>query len=275
MNPPPSEVLCLYCLDPRLHTRTKWGSLKCFKYRAKFLLESIADLRINLRALGSDLLVADGFPEDILPKLVDEDSRNVVILQEDYTHEESEIITNIKYSLSREPLCEIMMISDSSLLHFDDLPFKNNFHDLPVSFTQFRKYLDRYNYTVRSVFPTIALNQLLIIKETSSKRFISDSCSFDYLPTIDKLYPDDTEGITILNTDPRTVFPFSGGETAALLRVQQWIFEDRHIDSYFETRNGLLGVDYSSKFSPWLAIGCLSPRYNTQYPLNEMYFNLY
>jgi deoxyribodipyrimidine photo-lyase len=29
---------------------------------------------------------------------------------------------------------------------------------------------------------------------------------------------------------------------------------------YRETRNGLLGSDYSSKFSPWLALGCLSPR---------------
>jgi deoxyribodipyrimidine photo-lyase len=25
-------------------------------------------------------------------------------------------------------------------------------------------------------------------------------------------------------------------------------------------RNGLLGGDYSTKFAPWLAAGCLSPR---------------
>ena len=30
---------------------------------------------------------------------------------------------------------------------------------------------------------------------------------------------------------------------------------------YKETRNGMVGADYSSKFSPWLAHGCLSPRY--------------
>lgn len=29
---------------------------------------------------------------------------------------------------------------------------------------------------------------------------------------------------------------------------------------YFETRNGMLGPDYSTKFAPWLALGCLSPR---------------
>ena len=30
---------------------------------------------------------------------------------------------------------------------------------------------------------------------------------------------------------------------------------------YFDTRNGLIGMDYSSKLSPWLAHGCVSPRY--------------
>lgn len=30
---------------------------------------------------------------------------------------------------------------------------------------------------------------------------------------------------------------------------------------YKETRNGMIGPDYSTKFSPWLASGSLSPRY--------------
>lgn len=32
------------------------------------------------------------------------------------------------------------------------------------------------------------------------------------------------------------------------------------VATYFEIRNGMLGGDYSTKFSPWLALGCLSPR---------------
>jgi deoxyribodipyrimidine photolyase len=30
---------------------------------------------------------------------------------------------------------------------------------------------------------------------------------------------------------------------------------------YKETRNGMLGPDYSTKFSPWLASGSISPRF--------------
>jgi deoxyribodipyrimidine photo-lyase len=32
------------------------------------------------------------------------------------------------------------------------------------------------------------------------------------------------------------------------------------VASYKETRNGLIGADYSTKFSAWLANGCISPR---------------
>eukprot|EP00035_Acanthoeca_spectabilis_P013856 m.260375 g.260375 ORF g.260375 m.260375 type:complete len:657 (+) comp15988_c0_seq1:192-2162(+) len=53
---------------------------------------------------------------------------------------------------------------------------------------------------------------------------------------------------------------FVGGETAGLARVQRWIGEQGGLASYVDTRNGLLGADFSSKFSPWLATGSLSPR---------------
>ena len=53
---------------------------------------------------------------------------------------------------------------------------------------------------------------------------------------------------------------FQGGETAGLSRVEDWIFTGDHLQRYKETRNGLVGADYSSKFSPWLALGCISSR---------------
>lgn len=60
--------------------------------------------------------------------------------------------------------------------------------------------------------------------------------------------------------DERAVMPFNGGETAGLKRVRQYIWEEDRLRSYKETRNGLLGSEFSSKFSPWLALGCLSPK---------------
>jgi len=63
-----------------------------------------------------------------------------------------------------------------------------------------------------------------------------------------------------LEDDPRGVMPFQGGENAALQRLQKWMFDDDKLKDYFVIRNGMLGEGYSSKLSPWLAVGCISPR---------------
>ena len=54
---------------------------------------------------------------------------------------------------------------------------------------------------------------------------------------------------------------FKGGETAALQRVKYYLWDSDLLADYFNIRNGMLGGDYSTKFSPWFAHGCLSPRY--------------
>ena len=53
---------------------------------------------------------------------------------------------------------------------------------------------------------------------------------------------------------------FEGGETAGLERLRYYLWETDLVKDYKETRNGLIGSDYSSKFSAWLAQGCLSPK---------------
>ncbi|CAM9564714.1 unnamed protein product, partial [Heterosigma akashiwo] len=55
---------------------------------------------------------------------------------------------------------------------------------------------------------------------------------------------------------------FSGGAAAgrARLAAQILILFPAHDRYYKETRDGLLGMEYSTKLSPWLAHGCLSPR---------------
>ena len=42
-----------------------FGSLKCGPRRAKFILESVADLRSQLEAQGSGLVVTKGKPEHV------------------------------------------------------------------------------------------------------------------------------------------------------------------------------------------------------------------
>src|SRR5690606_23430775 len=52
---------------------------------------------------------------------------------------------------------------------------------------------------------------------------------------------------------------FAGGERAALAHLARYFAGDA-AQRYKTTRNGLAGIDFSSKFSPWLAQGALSAR---------------
>lgn len=53
---------------------------------------------------------------------------------------------------------------------------------------------------------------------------------------------------------------FRGGESAGLARLNDYLWNTKSVRHYHETRNGMLRFDDSSKLSPWLALGALSPR---------------
>ncbi len=52
----------------------------------------------------------------------------------------------------------------------------------------------------------------------------------------------------------------AGGESIAIKRLQTYFWDTKAVSHYKETRNGMIELNDSSKFSPWLALGCLSPR---------------
>jgi deoxyribodipyrimidine photo-lyase len=81
-----------------------------------------------------------------------------------------------------------------------------------------------------------------------------------FLPSLEELGYNKDEVEQAFEDDLRGVLAFEGGEIAGLQRIQKWMFDDDRLKSYFRTRNGMLGEAYSSKFSPWLALGCISPR---------------
>jgi deoxyribodipyrimidine photo-lyase len=81
------------------------------------------------------------------------------------------------------------------------------------------------------------------------------------LPPPDLAGPEQVQSIpATAGGDPRSAFPFSGDEPSALARLDHYLFRSDGLRTYKATRNGLVGTEYSSKFSPFLAIGSLSVR---------------
>jgi deoxyribodipyrimidine photo-lyase len=60
-----------------------------------------------------------------------------------------------------------------------------------------------------------------------------------------------------LKIDNSNAITFKGGEDEALVHLQNYL---PNIHSYKTTRNEMSGFENSTKFSPYLAIGCISPR---------------
>jgi deoxyribodipyrimidine photo-lyase len=234
-----SQIIPVYCFDPRQFGTTSYGFPKTGAFRTQFLLESIADLRASLRSLGSDLIIRTGLPEVILPVLAEELGATGIYFSKEVTAEEVAVETALQSAV--KPLgIALKSFWGHTLYHPDDLPFA--IHQLPELFTSFRKQMEKYAKVNRTFIapkqlpplPNIQIGELPQLADFALEP-----------PTFDQ----------------RAVMHFKGGETAGLARLHQYFWQQDCLKVYKETRNGMLGADYSSKFSPWLALGCLSPRY--------------
>ena len=234
------NVVAIYFFDPRNFDIGDFGFKKTEKYRAKFLLESIENLKQNLYSLNISLLIYQAKPEAVLPKLVQEHGITDIFLQKEWTQEESIVLKKVKQKV--RPSTVFHEIFDQFLIHPADLPFPN-FSEVPNVFTNFRKKCEK-QAPVRPIAPTPSkMSQDNLVKENTS------------LPDLPSL------GLEEFIVDSRTAFPFKGGEDHALRRIDHYFWETQKLKSYKKTRNGLVGPDYSSKLSPWLANGCISARH--------------
>ena len=231
------NVIALYCFDPRQFQISNFGFKKTEKFRAKFLIETISDLKQHLAKRNISLLMYIEKPEIIVPNLVEEFSIDTIFLQKEWSSEEVEILENVKKIAPKQlPFKEIY---NQFLYHPEDVPF--SFNQIPEVFTVFRKKVET-SVSVRTSLelPKAIENEIPLIDLK--------------VPTLHDL------GFVDFDVHPKTVFPFQGGETSGLERLQNYLFETKKVGYYKQTRNGLIGVDYSSKFSAWLANGSLSAR---------------
>lgn len=234
------NVIPVYIFDERQFKETPYGFKRTGAFRAKFLLESVEDLRKNLRSIGSDLIIRVGKPEEILTKMADEWQAAAVYASKEVTQEETTV--EAKLSKRIKPLnIEIELIWIATLYHARDLPFQINY--IPDVFTDFRKKVE-LSAKIRATFA--APVQLPAL---------TDETDLGEIPTLKDLGFDEE-----VKHDDRSVINFEGGESNALKRLNEYIWEKDLLRNYKQTRNQLIGGDYSSKFSAWLSLGCISPR---------------
>jgi deoxyribodipyrimidine photo-lyase len=139
---------------------------------------------------------------------------------------------------------------ESTMIAVRDLPFAPE--AMPDQFTQFRSAIEKAKH--------------LFTKPVSAPRHIPPlPANFKQSElAADTLIPRRTESVPPKNGHPQSSFPhyletYRGGTRAAISHLQQYL-ERALPHSYKATRNQLHGLDYSSKLSPWLALGSISAR---------------
>ncbi|HQV36860.1 MAG TPA: DASH family cryptochrome [Flavobacterium sp.] len=231
------KVIGVYFLDPRQFEMTRYGFKKTEKFRAKFLLETLRDLKNNLAKKNISLLIFHDLPESVFPKLVNDLQISTIFLQKEWTSEEEKIKSNVKNQISKVDFVETY---DQFLFHPEDIPYAY-FSEIPEVFTVFRKKCEA----------TVKVRQTVSIEKQPDSNWIEPN-SFNI--TLEDL------GLESFEIHPNSAFPFRGGESSAMKRLENYFFETENLSSYKQTRNGLIGAEYSSKLSAWSANGSISAR---------------
>ena len=222
-------------IDPKNFLLTKYGFKKTEKYRAKFLLETISDLKSQLDTLNISLIITHKDFDKSIKEIINKYEITNIYTQTEWTRDE----------LKEESFIpdEINLIKDFDQFLFSPNDVKGLYDNIPRGFSNFRKKCEKY----------LSVNDILSIPNSLNP---DNKILVDYsIPTLSDL------GFEDFDVHKDSVFRFKGGETNAKDRIKNYFFDTRNVSRYKLTRNGLIGEDYSSKFSPWLANGSVSVKY--------------
>ncbi|MGB3591433.1 MAG: DASH family cryptochrome [Nonlabens sp.] len=226
-------VILFYCIDHELFSKEVLNFKKAGTIRKTFLLQSLQDLRNNFKKYGANILIKEGNPVDELVKIVKENGVTQVFCESEYAPEELQMQETARARVQQLD-CQLQDYWGKTLYHIDDLPY--TIPEIPQTSKAYRINTSK-KAQVRPEFP--------VPEQFNS--FQLDEYGFDLDSSIDS---------SDVNAGPYVV----GGETAALDRLNYYTHESQLLTNYKWTRNRSLGMDYSSKLSPYMALGCISPR---------------
>ncbi|KAI3320777.1 cryptochrome [Xylariaceae sp. AK1471] len=240
---------------------------RCGPHRARFVAQSIWNLKENLTKLGNDLTIRIGRYDEVLKDLVERLKRhqkNVsavwMIAEEGYEEEQDE--------MSAAEACSTLgvdfqkWVDEKYFIDDRDLKLESP-QDLPDVFTTYRKLNEPLRGRPRPTRPRPLDGSLP--KPIEISQVPSQSDPFEIPVSLEAfeaalLRPIEPEVPKVAPMDEgKSTHPFRGGEDNALKRLE-YLIKSGNASLYKSSRNGLLGIDYSTKLSAYLAQGCITAR---------------
>ncbi len=238
-------LLPIHVHDERWHAMTAWGFQRTGAHRDAWRRMALQDLSTRLTQLGSALIQTEGDPVRLLRSLVQALGNPLLVCEDIPAPEEQAQVQALRRSG-----VTVETVWQSTLMAPEALPFLPE--EVPDRFTSFRQRLEQE--AIRATPPSPPIQALAPLPPQQ----VLQTC-LALLPAAPAA--DDALAQPL---DPRSAFPWGpsglgGGETAALDHLEQYCHRGLP-HTYKATRNGLVGIDCSSKWSPWLATGALSAR---------------
>jgi len=222
------SILPVYFFDPAYFEESEEGVKKSSDSRIRFLIESVSALRKSLLAKGGNLLVVTGKPEDHVAALVEQYEIAEVYHHREVATEETTVSSNVEDLLWKLKV-NLKHFIGHTLYNKEDLPFP--IKDIPDVFAQFKKKTER-DAMVKDCFPAPETITIVDVEEWGD------------IPVWD----------TSIIASP------SGGEQEGIRHLEDLFQEGGEIYQKISAKAPLDKAVYLSKLSPWLALGCLSPR---------------
>ncbi|KAJ8067277.1 hypothetical protein OCU04_004637 [Sclerotinia nivalis] len=256
--------------SPYPEARSQLGAFwRCGPHRAKFLAQSVWDLKDGFEKIGSGLSIRVGMVDEVLKGLIErfEEGAGSKVSAVWMTSEEG--VEEKREERSTKNICDkagvdFKLWQDEKYLIDDrDLPFKDP-KDLSDIYTTYRKSVEPLREAPRPALPKPEKNSLPPFPTD-----VPPQHSPFVIPT--KYEEIEAALLKPINAQPLaknppkcpentlSVHPFTGGESHAQERLEHLITSGS-ITAYKFSRNGLMGSDFSTKLSAYLALGSITSR---------------
>ncbi|KAJ9632816.1 hypothetical protein H2204_007691 [Knufia peltigerae] len=256
--------------SPYPEARSEVGNFwRCGPHRAKFLAESVWELKSELEKMGSSLHIRVGMlgqvVRDLLEQIKQAQKETIVsavwMIEEEGVEEKREE-RDVRRAAQDAGVDFKLWLDEKYFIDDRDLPFEKP-TDLPDVFTSYRKSVEPLRDAPRKPLPRPSSMSPMPsdIPAQPSPFTIPDNFerfqSALMKPVLDD--PPLKKNPPSFPADVNSAYPFHGGCTGGLKRIQSLIGSGA-MTKYKDTRNGLLGTDFSTKLSAWLALGCITAR---------------
>ena len=219
-------TIAIYCLDDKFQKPWVEEISRMSDLRKAYLFEQLKEFHADLQQLNISLLITEGDTAGRIEELTATYNIQSFIYPMELGPEElsiqNGILEKIPEKIQKHEVVEGFLL--------DPLDASMDFYETPEVYTDFRKQQEKQLLEYEEIKPSVFPKHHIFFK----------------LPN--------------WNVASHESFAIPPGEQAGQARLSYYLWESKKAAQYKQTRNGLIGTDFSTRFSPYLASGTLSPR---------------